>query len=86
MLADARATRQRLRVSLALTAGIVAIEVGGGMYANSISLVSDAAHVLTDAMSIALSLFALNLAARSHAGIMTYGLIEQKYWQPLQTE
>lgn len=40
---------------------------------NSISLVSDAVHVITDVMAIALSLFAITMAARSHSGTMTFG-------------
>lgn len=66
-------TRRRLKVALLITAAIVGIEIAGGIAANSIALLSDAAHVFTDAMAIALSLFAVTVAARSHAGVMTYG-------------
>jgi cobalt-zinc-cadmium efflux system protein len=65
--------KRLLTLSLAVTAGIAAVEVVGGILSNSISLVSDAVHVFTDVMAIALSLFAITLATRSHAGAMTFG-------------
>jgi cobalt-zinc-cadmium efflux system protein len=65
--------RRLLTLSLAVTAAIAAVEVVGGILSNSISLVSDAVHVFTDVMAIALSLFAITMAARSHSGAMTFG-------------
>ena len=52
----------------------MAVEVVVGILAHSLALLSDAAHMLTDAGAIGLSLFALALAARPAAGAMTYGL------------
>lgn len=57
-------------------AGIVAFmagEVVVGLIAKSLALLSDAAHMLTDAASIALAIWAIRLAARPAAGRMTYG-------------
>jgi cobalt-zinc-cadmium efflux system protein len=65
--------KRLLTLSLAVTAAIAVVEVVGGVLSNSISLVSDAVHVFTDVMAIALSLFAITMAARSHAGAMTFG-------------
>jgi cobalt-zinc-cadmium efflux system protein len=65
--------KRLLTLSLAVTAAIAVVEVVGGILSNSISLVSDAVHVFTDVMAIALSLFAITMAARSHAGAMTFG-------------
>lgn len=48
-------------------------EVIVGVIAGSLALISDAAHMLTDAASIALALWAIRLAARPAAGRMTYG-------------
>ena len=42
--------------------------------ANSLALLSDAAHMLTDAGALALALVAIRLAARPAAGALTYGL------------
>ena len=49
-------------------------EVTVGFIANSLALISDAAHMLTDAASIALALVAMRLAARPARGGFTYGL------------
>jgi cobalt-zinc-cadmium efflux system protein len=65
--------KKLLKLSLIVTAGIAALEFSGGFLSNSISLVSDAVHVLTDVMAIGLSLVAVVLATRSHAGKMTFG-------------
>lgn len=65
--------KRLLTLSLAVTAAIAVVEVVGGILSNSISLVSDAVHVLTDVMAIALSLFAITMASRSHSGAMTFG-------------
>ena len=52
----------RLAWALALIAGLMAVEIAAGVIADSLALLSDAAHMLTDAAAIALSLLALRLA------------------------
>jgi cobalt-zinc-cadmium efflux system protein len=49
-------------------------EVAAGLAAHSLALISDAAHMLTDAAAIALVLVTMRLAARPAAGDYTYGL------------
>jgi cobalt-zinc-cadmium efflux system protein len=49
-------------------------EVVVGVIAGSLALLSDAAHMLTDAASIVLALVAIGLAARPPKGGYTYGL------------
>ncbi len=66
--------RRALAVALALIAGFIGAEVVAGILASSLALLSDAAHMLTDAAAIALSLVAARLARRPAAGAMTYGL------------
>jgi len=68
------ADRGKLRLALALIVGFMAAEVVAGIAANSLALLSDAAHMLTDAAAIALSLLALRLSARPAGGSMTFGL------------
>lgn len=68
--ADARWLSGALALILAFMAG----EVVAGVAAHSLALVSDAAHMLTDAASIALVLVTARLAARPAAGGYTYGL------------
>jgi cobalt-zinc-cadmium efflux system protein len=71
---SAAADRRWLTVALALIAGFMAVEVAAGLLAGSLALLSDAAHMLTDAASIALALVAARLAARPAAGAFTFGL------------
>jgi cobalt-zinc-cadmium efflux system protein len=66
--------RTRLRVALALICGFMVVEVAAGLAASSLALLSDAAHMLTDAAAIGLSLTALALASRPARGSMTFGL------------
>jgi cobalt-zinc-cadmium efflux system protein len=72
--ARAGADRRALTLALALIVGFMAVEVVVGILASSLALLSDAAHMLTDAGAIALSLVAAQLAARPAAGAMTYGM------------
>jgi cobalt-zinc-cadmium efflux system protein len=66
--------RRRLWIALALIAGFMCAEIAAGILAHSLALLSDAAHMLTDAGAIGLSLLALRLAARPAGGNLTYGL------------
>jgi cobalt-zinc-cadmium efflux system protein len=59
--------------ALAVIVGFMAVEVVIGLVAGSLALLSDAAHMLTDAASIALAVWVIRLAARPAAGRMTYG-------------
>jgi cobalt-zinc-cadmium efflux system protein len=68
------ADRGRLRIALALILGFMAVEVVAGILASSLALLSDAAHMLTDAGAIALALVAARLAERPPAGGYTFGL------------
>jgi cobalt-zinc-cadmium efflux system protein len=70
----AGANRRRLTIALALIVSLMIAEVVAGILANSLALLSDAAHMLTDAGAIGLSLLALRLAARPAGGNLTYGL------------
>jgi cobalt-zinc-cadmium efflux system protein len=50
------------------------VEVAAGVLADSLALLSDAAHMLTDAGAIGLALVAARLAARPPSGRFTFGL------------
>jgi cobalt-zinc-cadmium efflux system protein len=71
---SADADRRWLTIALALICGFMAVEVVVGLIAGSLALLSDAAHMLTDAASIVLALVAVRLAARPARGHYTYGL------------
>jgi cobalt-zinc-cadmium efflux system protein len=68
------ADSRRLAIALALIAGFMCVEVVVGIVADSLALLSDAAHMLTDAGALALALVAIRLARRPAAGAMTFGL------------
>ncbi|MFF7410428.1 cation diffusion facilitator family transporter [Streptomyces lydicus] len=68
------ADRRWLRAALLLLTAYMAVEVVIGVLAQSLALISDAAHMLTDAVSIVLALIAMRLAARPARGGYTYGL------------
>jgi cobalt-zinc-cadmium efflux system protein len=70
-----RATeRSALKQALALIVVFMVAEVTAGVLASSLALLSDAAHMLTDAVALAMSLAAARLAARPPGGALTYGL------------
>ena len=67
-------TDQRaLTIALVLIVAFMCGEVVAGILASSLALLSDAAHMLTDAAALALSLVALRIARRPPRGAMTYG-------------
>jgi cobalt-zinc-cadmium efflux system protein len=68
------AERGALKAALALILAFMAVEVTVGILASSLALLSDAAHMLTDAAALALSLTAAHLVSRPAHGAMTYGL------------
>jgi len=63
----------RLRRALSLLLLLMAGELAAGVVANSLALLSDSAHMLTDAAAVGFALLALRLAARPAAGAMTFG-------------
>ncbi|MDQ6776256.1 MAG: cation diffusion facilitator family transporter [Actinomycetota bacterium] len=70
---SADADSRKLAVALGLIVGFMAVEVTTGVIAHSLALLSDAAHMLTDAAAIGLSLLAVRLAQRPPKGALTFG-------------
>jgi len=68
------ADRRYLTGALALIVGYMSVEVVIGVVARSLALISDAAHMMTDAFAIVLALVAMRIAARPPRGGYTYGL------------
>jgi cobalt-zinc-cadmium efflux system protein len=70
---DDQRTRFRLALSLILTVAFTLFEAGAGYLADSLALLTDAAHNLTDALALALTWYAFRLADQpAHAG-KTFG-------------
>jgi len=65
--------RSRLIFAITLTGAVLVAEVAGGLWADSLALLSDAAHVLTDLVSLLLSFGALLIAARPVTKEHTFG-------------
>jgi cobalt-zinc-cadmium efflux system protein len=66
--------QRRLAAALALIVAFMVVEVVAGAIASSLALLSDAAHMLTDAAALAMSLVAARLAVRPARGALTYGM------------
>ena len=65
------ADRGRLAAALALILGFMVAEVVAGVIADSLALLSDAAHMLTDAGSLALALVAARPVSYTHLTLPT---------------
>src|SRR5579859_4863272 len=65
--------KQTLRLAFFLTLIILVAEVAGGWFANSLALLSDAGHVLTDIFALGLAWFATAQAERPADARKTYG-------------
>jgi cobalt-zinc-cadmium efflux system protein len=68
------ADTRRLATALALIVGFMVAEVLVGILAHSLALLSDAAHMLTDAAALAMSIIVIRLVARPASGNLTFGL------------
>jgi cobalt-zinc-cadmium efflux system protein len=67
--------RRRMLIVLAITVVFFAAELVGGYFANSLALMTDAVHVLTDIAALCLSLLALWISARPASGAKTFGYL-----------
>ena len=65
--------RRRVAISFVLIASFMFVEVAGGVISGSLALLADAAHMLTDAASLALAWIGYKLAARPADETRTYG-------------
>ena len=66
---------RRLRIALALTAFFLVVEVVGGIVSNSLALLADAGHMLTDVAALALSLFVSWFSRKPETPRRTYGYL-----------
>jgi len=69
----AKQTTWRLSLSLFLTLAFVVIEAGAGIFANSLALLTDAAHNLTDVIALGLTWFAVRITSQPANAQKTYG-------------
>ncbi|MBX4174476.1 cation diffusion facilitator family transporter [Streptomyces geysiriensis] len=67
------AYRGRLRVALAITVFVMVVQIVGGLLADSLALVADAAHMATDALGLGMALLAIHFANRPPSDRRTFG-------------
>jgi cobalt-zinc-cadmium efflux system protein len=66
-------TVRRLALSLSITLLFVFVEIAAGVFANSLALLTDAAHNFTDVLALGLSWWALRLTSQPANQEKTYG-------------
>ena len=71
----AHASVRRLRIALALTATFLVVEVIGGFLSNSLALLADAGHMMTDVAALALSLFVAWFSRQPSTPQKSYGYL-----------
>src|SRR4026207_1023155 len=67
------ANARRLSLTLALVLVYMGVEIVGGLLADSLALLADAGHMLSDAGALGLTLFAMRFARRPASAQRTYG-------------
>ena len=67
------ASRRALTVALALAAVVLVAEVVGGVLTNSLALLADAGHMVSDVLAVSIALFAVWAAARPASARRTFG-------------
>ena len=63
----------KFRFAVVLTIFVLGIEIVGGILSNSLALLSDAAHVFSDSLSLIMSWLAIYLSTRPATSSRTYG-------------
>ncbi len=73
---DLRAlSRRRLWIAFLINAAFLVVEAVGGLIANSLALLADAGHMLTDVAALMLAIMVARLAERASTPTRTYGLL-----------
>ena len=62
-----------LKIALTLTGIFMVLEFLGGLFTNSLALLADSGHMLTDVAALGLSLFAMRFSSRPATAAKTYG-------------
>jgi cobalt-zinc-cadmium efflux system protein len=64
---------RRLQFTMAIVLAIMVVEILGGIFSGSLALLSDAGHMLVDALALGLSLIAIRAARRPATATKTFG-------------
>src|SRR2546425_13117937 len=68
-----RNAERRLWIALVISSVIVVVEFTGGFLGQSLALLSDSGHVLTDVLGISVSILTLRLGRMHHTAKRTFG-------------
>lgn len=68
-------TKKTLWITLFLTLAFTIVEVIGGLLSNSLALLSDSAHMISDVLALSLSMTAIYMATRKPNGKFTFGYV-----------
>lgn len=68
-------TKKTLWITLILTFVFTIVEVVGGLLSNSLALLSDSAHMISDVFALGLSMTAIYMASRKPNGKFTFGFV-----------
>jgi len=69
----AGASARALRIALVLSGSVLAIELAGAFLYNSLALLSDAAHMMTDVAALAIALMAVKIGGKAPDDKRTFG-------------
>jgi cobalt-zinc-cadmium efflux system protein len=72
---DQQQSRKTLWITLFLTLFFTIVEIVGGIYAHSLALLSDSAHMMSDVLALGLSITAVYLATRNSNERYTFGFL-----------
>jgi cobalt-zinc-cadmium efflux system protein len=73
MSASVGATLSRVRIAIAAVIAIASLEIVGGITSGSLSLLSDAGHLVTDSATLGLTWYAVSRSRRPAGADHTYG-------------
>ena len=68
-----RSNRRALAFALVLAAAVVGVEVAGGILTNSLALLADAGHMVSDVLAVSIALVAIWMANRPASAQQTFG-------------
>src|SRR5437660_7236793 len=70
---SSKAAEHRLWIALGVSLIIVAVDVTGGVLGQSLALLGDSAHVLTDVLTVGIAILTLRLGRMRHTPRRTFG-------------
>lgn len=70
---DSPAVKNKLKIAILLSSLVLCAEIAGGIFANSLALLSDAAHMFLDVFTLCLTFFAIKISEQPSTHTKTFG-------------